>query len=384
MLKLPSVKLPSFKLPFGRSQSAIGVEIGSGSILSAQLVGGLSTPLLNGLASASLPRGVVVDGEVVEIEPVADALRAMWKEAGYRHRRVTLGIANHKVLVRQLELPYMGEKELLGAVDYQAQELIPIAREDLILDFQVVGDFVNEEGRRILDLLLVAAPREMIQRFVAAVDSAGLEPWIVYLSSLALVRSLVAPWEAKEMVGEEEESQDVPLVLLNMSGSNSNLVVIERGLPRFARIVPFGENDFTQALAQALSLSFEDAEEMKYRMSLPLNGEAEAEGQAGRAAKVLEEQSYRLVEEVRRSIEYYFGQELKAQSIEKLVLSGGVAQIGNLDKFLADALRVEVQVGRPLQFVRIDEKLAHSPQLTNQEPALAVPIGLALRGLEPA
>ena len=141
----------------------------------------------------ALPPGAVVDGEVVEGDVVADALRELWGQAGLRRRTVAVGLASQRVTVRQIDLPDMPEAELADAVRLQAQDQLPIPVDEALLDHVVVGRYPAGNDRQNVRVLLVAAEREMVDRLLTAVTAAKLRPALVDLDAFALVRSLSTP-----------------------------------------------------------------------------------------------------------------------------------------------------------------------------------------------
>jgi type IV pilus assembly protein PilM len=342
-------------------------------------------------AEYRLPKGAVVDGEISEIDDVAETLKKIWSQERFGSKNVVLGIANTKVLVRQIELPFMEDEALRGAINFQAQEYIPIPPEDLVLDYQVVGEFTGEDNQRMIEVLLVGAHREMINKFCIAAEKAGLHVDTVYLSSLALVRSLMSDEssgvESNDVIKEdgpqsEEEPLEQPTVLVNSSADITNIVVVEKGVPRFARIMAFGGNDFTEGIMSATNSTFEEAEEIKRNIGLKTLDKSLLENEKVKiASDIIKREAFKYADELKRSIEYYFGQELGKLNIKKLIISGGGSEMIDMDQFLLDSLKIPIEKGRPLRQLQVAGSLKDKG-IESQELTLAVVIGLALRGLE--
>lgn len=363
---------------FGKSAKAIGLDIGSESARAVELTGGRGQAKLTKIGSVKLPRGAVVDGEVSNPAEVARALRQLWKESGFTNKKVTVGVSNPKVIARQVELPYMEADALQGAIRFQAQEFIPIAPQNLILDYHVVGETVGDDGQKMLRVLLVAAHRDMIENFIAAVQQAGLTPWIVYLSSLALVRSMTTYDEP----GPEDQAV-ASTVIVNVGAGLSNVVIVHEGNARFARVMTFGGDDLTRAVAERLQLEDSEAEQLKIAYGLPDAELTEDVGEQGQVVRdLLQKEAYKFVDEVRRSIEYYFSQDISNLSIDKVLLTGGAAQLRNLSEFIGQALGVEVEIGDPFVSVTVPERSRKKMSNGASPLSLAPAIGLGLRGLQ--
>lgn len=374
-----------------KQKSAVGLEIGTFSIRVAEISSTNIPPSLLHFAEYRLPKGAVVDGEISETDEVAETLKQIWSKEKFGSTNVVLGVANPKVLVRQIELPYMDDAVLKGAINFQAQEYIPIPPEDLILDYQVVGEYTGEDGQKMMEVLLVGAHKEMIKKFCNAVEMAGLTVDIVYLASLALVRSLYSDEIYDETPqagavnedGVEHEPKDSSIVLVNISADITNIVVVEKGVPRFARIMAFGGNDFTDGIMSAMNITFDEAEERKREVGLRVLDESALNDDSARiTSEIIRKESFKFADELRRSIEYYFGQELSNLNIRKLIISGGGSEMVSLTEFLSTSLKIKVEKGNPFQRLQISNTLKEKNEIEKHEPALSIVIGLALRGLE--
>jgi type IV pilus assembly protein PilM len=135
----------------------------------------------------ALPPGVVRDGEVVDADTVAKAIRQLWSSAKFSTKKVVIGVANQRVIVRQVDLPWLAPAEMRKSLPFQVQDFIPIPVEQAILDFHPLEEFTNESGGRMLRMLLVAADRDMINSSLVAVQMAGLTPAMVDLTPFAVL-----------------------------------------------------------------------------------------------------------------------------------------------------------------------------------------------------
>ena len=146
-------------LSFGSSQTSIGLDIGSDHVRVAQVKAGGSGLSLVAYGRADMPMGAVADGEIVDAAAVSSAIKEVWRRAGVRGKNCCVGVSNQRVIVRLIDLPFMERGELQSAIQYQAQDYIPMAVEDSILDFQIIGDYMTAADEHMMEVLLVAAPR---------------------------------------------------------------------------------------------------------------------------------------------------------------------------------------------------------------------------------
>jgi type IV pilus assembly protein PilM len=340
--------------------TTIGLDIGSSAVRAVEVAtGGRGPATLNRVGQVSLPPGAVRDGEIVDTETVADAVRTLWRRHGFKGRRVALGVANQQVVVRQVDLPYLPEDELRASLAFTAQDYIPFPVDQALLDFQVLEHFETEDGQRFSRVLLVAAQKDMVNEVVGVARRAKLEPVLLDLDAFAMVRSL-AP-ESALADGEGE-------LLIDVGADITNIVVQEGGVPRFVRILLMGGGGITEGLMTTLGMDYDEAERVKTA------GAQDASPQSGR---VVAERADRFVEEIRGSLDYYRAQ-TESVSVRGVVITGGGSQLTNLQERLGEALRLPIERGHPMQQLRIGDVGLDPDQLVEAEPYLSVAIGLAL------
>src|SRR6266849_7817015 len=171
------------------ARTRIGLDIGSTAVRAAELSMHGETPTLVRVAQVPTPGGAVVNGEVHDPGQVGEALRELWQRGKFRSREVILGVANQRVVVREVSLPWLSDKVLCQTLPFQVQEFVPIPVEEAVLDFHVLEEF-EREGRRMLRLLLVAAQKVMIEQMINAAEAAHLTPVGLDLVPFAIVRSV--------------------------------------------------------------------------------------------------------------------------------------------------------------------------------------------------
>jgi type IV pilus assembly protein PilM len=346
---------------------SVGLDISTGSIKVAEVNITKREPILQNLAIIMLPEGSVRDGEIDNVETVSTYLRELWKQNRITKRKVVLGIANQKVIVRPMDLPYMPEDELESAVKYQVQEFIPIPIDDAIVDYEVVDEYMTGEEERMQTILLAAAHREMVTSFLDACVGAGLTPESIELKAFAMVRSLVK----KEYQFLEEEAEPPGSVcLINIGAGICNVCVVKENTPRFVRMLMRGGDYFTKLLCDHLKLSPVEAEEIKRGRSTDQE-----------ANNLLQREIQAFVGEIRRSLEYYISQS-QERDLNKVILSGSGSKMINLPLELNRCLRLPIEIGHPLQNLQLG-KLPYTPEeLAELEPSIACAVGLALRETE--
>ena len=351
--------------------NAVGLDIGTSGVRAAELTVGKGSATLHRFGQVALPVGAVRDGEVVDVAAVSEAIKHLWATAKFSTKRVILGVANQKVIVRQVDLPYMPEAELRKTLGMHVADFIPIPVDQAILDFHPLETVTNESGVRSLRVLLVAATRDMVMTALEAAKGAGLQPLQVDLTPFAVLRSLAQI----DHVGTQPGMQGGAEAIVDVGATVTNIVIHQNGVPRFVRILLMGGDHVTDAVSERLGVPFEQAVAVKQQLGMsPVRGEIVSEHPA---ARVIEASATSFLEEIRGSLDYYLAQPASVP-LQRVVLSGGGARLGGLAQRLAAASRLPVHPGAAMASLRIGKTGLTPEQLSYVEPQIAVPVGLAL------
>ena len=345
------------------ASSAVGIDIGTRTITVAEVKATKGGATVTNFGGVELPVGAVNEGEILDQTAVSEALEELVKSAKVGSKKVWLGIANQRVVVRQVDLPWMEEKELRESLRYQIQEFIPIPVEEAELDVHIVEEFITEEGDRMQRLLLVAGHRDMISAHVDAAEQAGLKPIGVDLNPFAVLRSM----------GDISALNQGNQVLVDVGAGITNIVVHEAGVPTFVRILVMGGEGITDALEAGLSTTREEAEAVKRAATLGATGDV--------ANRIINEQADRFVDEIRSSLDYYQAQ-TGSSRLSGLLLTGGAALLDGLADRLAGAIGLPVELGSPFDRWPAKDTVYGPEDLARVGPSLATAVGLALGGLE--
>ncbi|MGZ4638757.1 MAG: type IV pilus biogenesis protein PilM, partial [Actinomycetes bacterium] len=131
----------------------VGLDIGTSGVRAAELTLGKAGATLERFGQVALPPGAVRDGEVVDASAVADAVKQLWAQAKFSTKKVVVGVANQKVVVRQVDLPWLPTNELKKSLPFQVQDFIPMPVEQAILDFHPLEELTGDNGARMLRVL---------------------------------------------------------------------------------------------------------------------------------------------------------------------------------------------------------------------------------------
>jgi type IV pilus assembly protein PilM len=339
----------------------VGLDIGSFAVRAAEISGAPGDWTLHRFAQLTLPPGAVVDGEIVDSLAVTEAIKALWQRGDFKSKKVSVGIANRWVKVRQAEVPALSPNEVRTSLRYEAQEVIPFAEEDAIVDFVVQDRFPGPEGGEFLRILVVAAQRQMVSMTLDTVRKAGLTPAHIDLTPFALVRAL-AP-NAAPGVSES---------IVSVGAGLTNVVVHTGGVPRLVRMTPRAGASVTENLTRALGVDTERAEALKRGAAV-----AVADPQTAQAADVIANELNPLVQEIQGSLDYFTAQNDDVE-LRRVLLTGAGAKMAGLRARLATELRVPVEMASPLDYLKVAKTGLTDEQLANAAAVIAAPVGLAM------
>lgn len=222
----------------GRSRATfVGLDIQPGYVTAAQVRVNGKVEVLSAIG-AELPPGTVREGEVIDVHALSETLRDLFHGSSL-DRRVRVGVANQRTVLRTLDLPPIPEgKELATAIRFQAEDQIPMPLESAVLDYQTLGIVDTPAGPR-QRVVVVAAQKDMIELLMAAVRGAGLRPEAVDLSAFALIRSL----------HRADEQHDGRVLYLNIGGL-TNMAIAEGTICRFTRVAAGGLESMATDIAE--------------------------------------------------------------------------------------------------------------------------------------
>ncbi len=348
------------------ARTRIGLDIGSTAVRAVEVAGG-DPPTVVRAAQVPLAAGAVENGEIREPGAVADALRDLWDKGGFKDRRVWTGVGNQRVVVREIALPYLPDKEMKASLGFQVQEFIPMPVEEAVLDYDVLGEF-EQDDRRMQRMLLVAAQRSMVDQVVSALVEAKLEPMGLDLVPFAMVRSVGASDAGMDLDETGDEA------IIDIGAHVTNIVVHARGVTRFVRILPSGGRDITLAIARGLEVDDDIAEQLKRGETAETAAPVDME----RVRSLAIDRARGYVDEIRSSLEFYTAQ-AQGSRIARVLVSGGGSKLEGFLDLLRQ--RIPVQVEPAQVFQHVVSRLSLSEEgVAEAEPVLTVAVGLAIPG----
>jgi type IV pilus assembly protein PilM len=361
----PSLPARRAKGGHHKVQKLVGLKVGA-SQLAAARISNNGVAELQQIAREPLANGVVVAGELRDPEALGDALKVFFARHKLPKKGVRLGIASNRIGVRILDIVGVEEeKQLANAVQFRAQEALPIPLDEAVLDYRVLGETVDADGQTVKRVLLVVAYRELIDRYVSACRKAGIVLQGIDLEAFALLRALGAP----------ADREGSALVAVAIGHDRSTFAVSDGRICEFTRVVEWGGSALNIALARAFDSTPSEVEQIKRELSLDgtTSPEELTPEQASAALDAVRRQIQSFARELVSSLQFYQNQP-GSLGIGEIVITGGTAQLPGLAEELERLIGVHVRIGNPLARLKVPKRLAG----TDQIGSLAVAIGLGI------
>lgn len=334
-----------------------GLDIGSHSIKAIQLEPEGDRFRLVAAGIIPTPQTGITDSDQ-DLASVAQAIKKLVSDTKITAREVNISLPESEVFIRLMQFPHLTDEEIASAVSWQAESYIPIPTDEANIDFQIVERREpqgQEQGS--VDVLLVAAPKSLVGKYIKVAGLSGLTISSVESELIALSRAL-AP-------------QGRTVLLLDLGEDSSDLGIAKNGQVMLTRSIETGGEALTRAISRGLSVTPQQGEEYKKAYGLH---KKQLEGKVG---VVLEPAIRVITDEIKKAMLYYRSELNRSDTVSEIILSGGTSAMPELSSFLVGNIGTEVVLGDPFARIIKDERISKS--FANYAPLYGVAAGLAMK-----
>ncbi len=340
---------------FGRNRTSVGLDIGSGFVKIVEVSHSGDQPEVTRVAMRPLLPDTIVEGEIMDYALVSDTVSGLFQELGLKGADVVSGVGGHDVIIKKIEMDRMKESDAREVIRWEAEQHVPFDIKSVELDFQIL-DPAGDEPR--MEVLLVAAKRELVDNRVALLSEAGLSPSVIDVDAFALHNAFEVNYP---------EAMEGIVALVNVGHEVTNVNILDNGVPILTRDIPFGSRRVREDLQRERGLTAEQAEDAVQGRDEVAGMEALVETAADEVAVGIERAAAFLMT---RSA----GDELG-----RIYLSGGGARIPGMTESLGRRMGVETHLVNPFERVPVSPEATTEFSLEDAAPMLLLPLGLALR-----
>jgi len=339
-----------------------GMDISSSAIKMVELAeAGKNSQRVERYAIEPLAKDSVLDGNISNLESVAETVRRAWKKLGTRTKNVALALPTAAVITKKIICPAgLREEDLELQVESEANQYIPFALDEVNLDFQVLGPAPSGEAE--VEVLIAASRKEKVEDRVAVAEAAGLKALVMDVESYAMQTAF-------ELIRQQlpNDGRDQNVAVIDLGASIMNITVLRNDQAVYAREQAFGGHQLTQDIARHYGLSPEEAESAKRSGGLPDSYETE----------VLRPFMENAALEIQRAMQFFFTS-TQFSSIEHILLTGGTSTLQGLEDMVSSRTRVNAMVANPFANMSISPRI-QLKRLISDAPALMIACGLAMR-----
>lgn len=345
----------------GLKPKAFGLEIENSSIKAVWLERKRNKFKLVSCGKKMLPRGIVQAEQIVNPQKLVDEIKSLMASAQpkpIKLKNVIFSIPESKAFIRTIQIPKMTAREAREAVKWETEANIPISVDRVYLDWQIIADKGEKE-----EILVAAVPKNIVDPYFQAATLAGLTPLAVEVDVVATIRSLIRSEESKQSV-----------LIADIGAENTSLAICQNQIPYFTSSIPLSGNSFTEALQKEIGVSWEKAEEIKFKYGFGKMAEEDM------LYKIFNPLVENLASEIEKSINFFAESINTGDKVEKVIVSGGGALLHEFTNYLSNRLKKEVALGNPALQIDISDfpfKISSRDLLS-----YSTAIGLALRGAD--
>lgn len=344
-----------------KSKYLLGLDIGASAVkacLFRETRRGLE---LLALDLVELPDGVVVEGEVINAGPIVDSIRELVNRNRIRQKECALMVTGYSVIIKRIALPTMTKQELETEIEFEAAPYIPFDINDVYLDYEMLG---SRPAQGQMDILLIAAKKEVVNTFAGIARDAGLEALVMDAGAFALQNM----YEYNYGLGAGET-----LVLVDVGACWTNIAVLHDGITAFTRDVVSAGISVTQEIQKQLGVAYEVAEDYKRSLTGDVDVDAPPEVDA-----IVSQVCDSIASEVQRSLDFYSSTATDSV-FTRVMLTGGTSRLPHLAESISNRCGLEVELINPLMNMAVDGARVTPAALEMLAPRVAVSVGLGLR-----
>ncbi len=340
---------------FRRARSSVGLDIGSGFVKVVEVDHTGGQPEVKRVAMRPLLPDAIVEGEIMDYGLVAGTVSGLFEEMGLKGRDVVTAVGGHDVIIKKIEMDRMKEGDAREVIRWEAEQHVPFDIKSVELDFQVL-DPDGDSPR--MEVLLVAAKRELVDHKVGLLVEAGINPTVIDVDAFALHNAFEHNYP---------EAMEGVVALVNVGHEVTNVNLLERGVPILTREIPFGSRKIREDLQRERQLTAEEAEDV-------VQGRVGLDGLEGFVQASADE----VAVGIERAAAFLMTRQ-SGDGLGRIYLSGGGARIPGMTDALSQRMGVETLLVNPFERVPVDPLAGGEIRLEEAAPMFLLPLGLALR-----
>ncbi|MBT8337035.1 MAG: type IV pilus assembly protein PilM [Gemmatimonadetes bacterium] len=340
---------------FRRNRSSVGLDIGSGFVKVVEVDHSGGQPEVKRVAMRPLQPDAIVEGEIMDYGLVAGTVSDLFDELDLKGQNVVTAVGGHDVIIKKIQMDRMKEGDAREVIRWEAEQHVPFDIKSVELDFQVLDP---DSDAPQMEVLLVAAKRELVDHKLGLLVEAGLNPGVIDVDAFALHNAFEHNYP---------EAMEGVVALVNVGHEVTNVNLLEGGVPILTREIPFGSRKIREDLQRERQLTSEEAEDV-------VQGRAGLDG----LDRFVQTSADEIAVGIERAAAFLMTRQ-SGDGLGRIYLSGGGARIPGMTDALGERMGVETVLVNPFERVPVDPAAGGEIRLEEAAPMFLLPLGLALR-----
>jgi len=340
---------------FGRNRTSVGLDIGSGFVKVVEVDHSGDQPEVSRVAMRALLPDAIVEGEIMDYGLISDTVQGLFQEMGHKGAEVVTAVGGHDVIIKKIQMDRMKENDAREVIRWEAEQHVPFDIKSVELDFQILNP--HDEGLQ-MDVLLVAAKRELVDNKVGLLQDAGVNPVVIDVDAFALHNAFEFNYP---------DAMEGIIALVNVGHETTNVNILEDGVPILTRDIPFGSRRIREDLQRERGLTAEQAEDV-----------VQARETVDDLARFVEASADEVAVGIERASAFLMTRD-DGETLGQIFLSGGGARIPGMAEALGNRMNVETHLVNPFERVPVRPNASGEISIDEAAPMLLLPLGLALR-----
>jgi len=359
-------------MPIPKKNQLIGLDIGTHSIKLVEIDDSKKGRILKNFGIIGLPQNAIVEGSIKEMEIVSSAIKELYKQLKIKNKNVAASISGYSVIVKKITISRRGEAELEYTINEEAEQYIPFDISDVNLDYEVlstpgIGSPDGDEGEMagLMDVMLVAAKKDIVDDYVSLLQLSGLNPVVLDVDAFSAQNAF-------EMASGEGEISGC-YAIVNVGAEELGINTVKNGISIFTRDSSYGGSQITEAIMSRLDVSYEEADRIKL-------GGTKVDKERETLEDIFTSVISGWVQEIKRALDF-LGTTYPDETIDKIFLTGGSCRIPGFREYLEMETEIAVEELNPFSDLQVNEKAFDPKYLSYMAPQAAVAVGLGLRSI---
>lgn len=347
---------------FRKTSHLVGLDIGSRVLKASEIVETKSGHRLQHFGMLDIAYGAIEEGVIKDADEIAASIRKLFNENSFKTQNVAISIGGYSVIVKKISVQTMMEEQLQGVINSEAEQYIPFDISEVNLDYQILGE--NENNPNQMDVLLVAAKKEVVDSYVNLIQMAGLNPCIIDIDAFVLQNIFELNYAL----------EDENTALIDIGASKTSLNILKGNSSLFMRDVTLGCGMINKKIVSLIDCSYEEAEQLKY-------GDQSDRISPDDVKEIILSVVDDWCDEIRPALDFFYSA-YPDSKIKRIMLSGGGSYIKEFRELLAIETSSEVEIINPFKNIQINKKSFDISYLERIAPQAAISMGLAIRKID--